>query len=68
VDTRSGATAIIRGSRTGTTYPQLSWARSSGWLFIRGRGGRILAHRPGASGAVRLPLRLPPEAAVFAAG
>ena len=68
VDTRSGATAIIRGSQSGTTYPQLSWARSSGWLLIRGRGGRILAHRPGASQAVRLPLRLPPEAAAFAAG
>ena len=68
VDTRSGATAIVRGSQSGTTYPQLSWARSSGWLFIRGRGGRILAHRPGASRAVRLPLRLPPEAATFAAG
>jgi hypothetical protein len=68
VDTRSGATAIVRGSQTGTTYPQLSWARPSGWLFIRGRGGRILAHRPGASRAVRLPLRLPPEAAAFAAG
>jgi hypothetical protein len=68
MDTRSGATAIVRGSQSGTTYPQLSWARSSGWLFIRGRGGRILAHRPGASRAVRLPLRLPPEAAAFAAG
>ena len=68
VDTRSGATAIIRGSQSGTTYPQLSWARSSGWLFIRGRGGRILAHRPGAPRAVRLPLRLPPRAAAFAAG
>jgi hypothetical protein len=68
VDTRSGATAIVRGSQSGTTYPQLSWARSSGWLFIRGRRGRVLAHRPGASRAVRLPLRLPPEAAAFAAG
>jgi hypothetical protein len=68
VDTRSGATAIVRGSESGTTHPQLSWARSSGWLFIRGQGGRILALRPGASRAVRLPLRLPPEAAAFAAG
>ena len=68
VDTRSGATAIVRGSQSGTTYPQLSWSRSSGWLFIRARGGRVLAHRPEASRAVRLPLRLPHEAAAFAAG
>ena len=68
VDTRSGATTMVPGSRTGTTYPQLAWARSSGWLFIRGRGGRLRAFRPGATRAVRLPLRLPPEAPDFAAG
>jgi hypothetical protein len=68
MDTRTGATTIVPGTRTGTSYPQLSWARSSGWLFIRGRNGRVLAHRPGAPRAVRLRLRLPRDAASFAAG
>jgi hypothetical protein len=68
VDTRTGATSIVPGSRTGTRYPQLAWSQSSGWLFIRGRGSQILAHRPGAPRALRLPLRLPRAAADFAAG
>ena len=49
-------------------YPQLAWSPSSGWLFIRGRGGRLLAYRPGAPRAVRLPVRLPGDVGVFAAG
>ena len=68
VDTRTGATSILRGARTGRTYPQVAWAASSGWLFIRGRGGRLLAYRPGSQRAVRLSLRLPPEAVSLAAG
>jgi hypothetical protein len=67
VDTRTGAARIIRGTRS-RTYPQIAWARASGWLFIRGHRGRVSAYRPGAPRAVRLPLRLPPEAADFAAG
>ncbi len=67
VDTRTGAATTVPGTRSGT-YPQLAWARSSGWLFIRGRGGRVLAYRPGQPRAVRLPLRLPREAADFTAG
>ena len=67
VNTRTGATTILPGSRTGRAYPQLSWAASSGWLFIRGRRGRILAYRAGAPRAIRLPLRLR-GAATFAAG
>ena len=68
VDTRSGATSIVRGSRSRGTYPQLSWSRSSGRLLIRGHRGRMLAYRPGAPRAVRLSLRLPRDAASFAAG
>lgn len=67
VDTRTGATKIVPGTRTGRAYPELSWAASSGWLFIRGRGARILAYRPGAPRAVKLPIRLR-GAASFAAG
>jgi len=68
VNTRTGATSILRGSRTGRTYPQVAWAASSGWLLIRGRGGRLLAYRPGSQRAVGLPLRLPLEAVSIAAG
>jgi hypothetical protein len=68
VDTRTGATTIVPGSRTGRSYPQLAWARTSGWLFIRARGGRVRAYHPGVPRAVRLPLRLPRAAADFAAG
>ena len=67
VDTRSGTVTAVPGTRTGRTYSQLAWA-STGWLFIGGRRGRILAYRPGAPRAVRLPLRLPADAPVFAAG
>jgi hypothetical protein len=68
VDARTGEASLIRGSRTGRAYPFVAWSVSSGWLFIRGGGGRVLAYRPGAARAVRLPLRLPPEAVSFAAG
>jgi hypothetical protein len=67
-NTRTGAASILLGTQPGRSYPQLAWAPSSGWLFIRSRGGRLLAHRPGSPRAVRLPLRLPAEAASFAAG
>jgi hypothetical protein len=67
VDTRTGATKIVPGTHTGRAYPQLSWAASSGWLFIRGRGARILAYRPGAPRAAKLPIRLR-GAASFSAG
>jgi hypothetical protein len=65
VSTRTGATTVVPGSRS-RAYPQLAWARSSGWLFIRTR--RVLAYRPGTPRPVRLPLRLPRAAAAFAAG
>jgi hypothetical protein len=65
VDTRSGATTIVPGSRS-RAYPQLAWARSSGWLFIRTR--RLRAYRPGTPRAVRLPIELPRAATPFAAG
>jgi hypothetical protein len=68
VNTRDGATRLIRGSATGTTYPALSWAASTGWLFIRAHGGRIKAYRPGAANAVTLPTRAPRGAIAFAAG
>jgi hypothetical protein len=68
VDARTGEAALIRGSRTGRAYPFVAWSVSSGWLFIRGHCGRLLAYRPGAARAVRLPLRLPPDASSFAAG
>ena len=68
MNTRTGATSTVPGSRSGATYPQLAWSPSSGWLFIRGRGGRLLAYRPGAPRAVRLPVRLPGDVGVFAAG
>jgi hypothetical protein len=66
IDARSGAHALVAGSRTGRTYPELAWARSSGWLFIRD-GRRVLAYRPGAARAMALPFRLPPSAGAFAA-
>ena len=56
------------GSQSGRAYPLLAWARSSGWLFIRGRGGPRARVPPGAAARVRLPLRLPREAADFVAG
>jgi hypothetical protein len=67
VDARSGTHTIIPGSRTGSTYPELRWASSSGWLFIRA-GSRLKAYRPGAPRAETLPLRPPRSAIAFAAG
>ena len=65
VDVRTGTHTIVRGSRTGKSYPELRWARS-GWLFIRD-GRRVRAYLPGAPRAERLPIRLPRSAAAFAA-
>jgi hypothetical protein len=68
VDTRDGTSTIIPGSQTGRAYPEVSWAESSGWLFFRAGGTRVMAYRPGAPRAVALPLRLPPRALAFMAG
>jgi hypothetical protein len=57
VDTRNGATRILPGSATGRAYPRIGWSHSSGWLFIGAHRGRIMAYRPGAPKAVRLPFR-----------
>ena len=57
VDTSSGASRIIPGSRTGRRYPEIGWSRS-GWLFIHA-GERVLAYRPGASRTETLPIRVP---------
>ena len=65
VDVRTGTHTIIRGSRTGRSYPELRWARS-GWLFIRD-GQRVRAYLPGTARAERLPIRLPRSAAAFTA-
>jgi hypothetical protein len=67
-DTRDGTTTIIPGSQTGRAYPALSWAASSGWLFFRAGGERIMAYRPGVPRAVALPFRLPRRALAFMAG
>jgi hypothetical protein len=67
VDTRTGRTRIVPGSHTGTAYPTLSWARSSGWLFFRAGAGRVRAYRPGTRRAIELPIRLPRRALAFIA-
>jgi hypothetical protein len=64
VDARTGTHTIVPGSRTGRVYPELRWARSSGWLFIRD-GRRVRAYRPGAGRAETLSLRLPRSALDF---
>ena len=68
VDTRDGTTTMVPGSRVGRAYPQLSWAASSGWLFFRGSGGRIMAYRPGQRRARALPFHMPRRAVAFTAG
>jgi len=68
IDASSGATTIVRGSRTGDSYPEPRWSRSSGWLFVRARANRILAYRPGARRAVELPFRAPRQAIGYTAG
>ena len=68
VDTRDGRTTIVPGSRTGAAYPELSWSASTGWLFFRAGGDRIMAYRPGARRALTLPVRLPRRALAFMAG
>jgi hypothetical protein len=67
VNTRDGATSVVPGSDTGDSYPELSWADSTGWLFIRA-GTDVMAYRPGQPHAVELPFRLPDSALGFAAG
>jgi hypothetical protein len=68
VNTRTGATSTLKGSRTGRTYPQPAWSASSGWLLIRGGRSRILAYRPGSARVLRLPVKLPASTGSFAAG
>jgi hypothetical protein len=67
VDTSSGRTTIVPGSRTGAAYPMLTWGDSKGWLFFRADGDRIMAYRPGARRAVELPFRFPRRALAFMA-
>jgi hypothetical protein len=67
VDTRDGTTSIVPGSDTGDSYPELSWASSTGWLFFRA-GTQVMAYRPGEPGAVKLPFRLRRDAIGFVAG
>ena len=64
VDVRTGTHTIIPGSRTGRVYPELQWARSSGWLFIRD-GRRVRVYRPGTARAETLPMRLPRAVLAF---
>jgi hypothetical protein len=68
VNAGDGTTTIVPGSRTSRTYPHLSWSPSSGWLYFLGPGRSIMAYRPGEGRAVRLPFRLPRQAATFMAG
>jgi hypothetical protein len=68
VDTRTGASTLIRGTGLGRSYPFMAWSASSGWLFVRGHGGRISAYRPGAQRAVRLPIQVRGRIPSFAAG
>jgi hypothetical protein len=68
VNTSDGTSTILPGSRTGKSYPDLSWSASSGWLFFRGERGRVMAYRPGEERAVSLPFRLPRQAVAFMAG
>jgi hypothetical protein len=67
VNTRDGTTSIVPGSDTGDSYPELSWAASTGWLFFRA-GTRVMAYRPGEPRAVKLPFRLRADALGFVAG
>jgi hypothetical protein len=67
VNTRNGTTSIVPGSDTGESYPELSWAASTGWLFFRA-GTQVVAYRPGEPRAVKLPFRLRRDAIGFVAG
>jgi hypothetical protein len=67
VDTRDGTTSIVPGSDTGDSYPELSWASSTGWLFFRA-GTQVMAYRPGEPRAVKLPFRVRRDATGFVAG
>ena len=66
VDARTGTVTIVPGSRNRRAYPEVAWAPSSGWLFIR-YGRRVRAYHPGAPRAETLPFRMPRSAAAFAA-
>ena len=67
VQTQDGSTAIVPGSSTGEQYPYPTWT-SSGWLVFRAKGGRLMAYRPGETGAVPLPFRWPRQARAYVAG
>lgn len=67
VNSRDGTTSIVPGSDTGDSYPELSWASSTGWLFFRA-GTEVMAYRPGEPRAVKLPVRLRRDAIGFVAG
>ena len=68
IDTRDGTTSIVPGSSTGAVYPDPNWAASSGWLFFRAGGRRLMAYRPGAGPAITLHFRMPRRALGFVAG
>ena len=67
VEARSGRTTIVPGIRS-RHYPQLSWAASSGWLFVQTGPRRMMAYRPGLSRPVALPFRAPRGAIAYIAG
>jgi hypothetical protein len=66
VDAKTGRATIIPGTRSGMDYPELTWSRSSGRLFIRVLR-TVKAYRPGDARAATLPFRLPASAAAWAA-
>jgi hypothetical protein len=68
VNVRDGTTTLVPGSASGKTYPVLKWSPSSGWLFFRSGGNRLMAYRPGETRAVPLPFKWPREAVAYVAG
>jgi hypothetical protein len=68
INALDGTTTVVPGSSTGEAYPDLRWSPSTGWLFFRSHGNRLMAYRPGESRAVKLPFRWPRKAIAFVAG
>jgi hypothetical protein len=56
IDLATRTWTVTPGARLGD-YAALAWSPSGRWLYLGGRGDRVLASRGGTERAVRLPIR-----------
>ena len=56
IDLDRGRWTVVPGARL-NLYAALAWSPTGRWLYLGGRGRRVLASRGGTERAIRLPIR-----------